>query len=45
MICIISFGCTQNLSTPLMFAAQNGHVDIVRTLVERGADVSAKNKV
>ena len=30
-------------STPLMFAAQFGYEDIVRLLVDKGADVNAKN--
>ena len=33
-------GCTM-----VHFAAIEGHVDVVRLLLERGADKSAKNKV
>ena len=28
-----------------MYACQNGHHDVVRTLLEKGADVNAKKKV
>ena len=31
--------------TPLMIAAHKGHIKVVTTLVERGADVNAKEKV
>ncbi|KAL3290082.1 hypothetical protein HHI36_023451 [Cryptolaemus montrouzieri] len=30
--------------TPLMMAVRNGHVEAVKTLLEKGADVSRKNK-
>ena len=31
-------------STPLFWAAYEGHVDIVRYLVEQGADINIKDK-
>lgn len=31
--------------TPLMLAAENGHVFVVEYLVERGANINARNKV
>jgi ankyrin repeat protein len=30
--------------TPLLFAAGRGHVDVVRLLLERGADIEARNE-
>lgn len=45
---LLSQGCdpdeTHKLWTPLMKAAEEGHVDIALMLLERGADVNAKNK-
>ena len=35
----------ENGSTPLMFAAQNGNLEIVKLLLERGANVNAKNEI
>ena len=35
----------QTGSTPLYIAAQNGHLDIVRLLLDRSANVDAANKV
>ena len=35
----------QNGYTALMYAADNGHTDCVRLLLNSGADKSAKNKV
>jgi ankyrin repeat protein len=35
----------QNGSTALMFAAEKGHVDCVRLLLDAGADKEAKNEV
>ena len=29
--------------TPLNFAANNGHVDVVRLLLEKGADIESKD--
>ena len=31
-------------NTPLLFAAKNGHEDIVQELIQHGADVNDKNK-
>ena len=31
--------------TPLILAAKNGHLPVVEYLVERGADIEAKNNV
>ena len=31
--------------TPLMYAAMQGHLPVVAYLVEKGADIEAKNKV
>jgi ankyrin repeat protein len=33
----------QNQSTPLLYAAANGHASVVKLLVERGADINATN--
>lgn len=37
--------CVQNQSTPLHYAAANGHASVVKLLVERGADLNATNMV
>ena len=40
------FVCTvQNQWTPLHLAAQNGHVEVVETLIKSGADISVVEKV
>ena len=31
--------------TPLMWAAQCGHTDVVKLLIDAGADIEAKNDV
>ena len=31
--------------TPLCWAASGGHTDVVKILIEKGADVNAKDKV
>ena len=33
-----------NNITPLMFAAQMGHLPVVKVLVQNGADLSVRNK-
>jgi hypothetical protein len=35
----------QNGATPMFVAAQKGHLEVVRALVEAGADITAKNEV
>ena len=35
----------QNGNMPLIFAASNGHLPVVEYLLERGADMEAKNNV
>ena len=35
----------QDKSTSLMIASQNGHVDVVSALLQRGARVHLQNKV
>ena len=35
---------TEDASTPLHFAARNGHQTVARLLIEKGADVSAANR-
>ena len=35
----------QHGNTPLMYAAGNGHLPVVEYLVEKGADMEAKNIV
>ena len=35
----------QDHNTPLHRAAAGGHTDIVKILIEKGADVNAKDKV
>ena len=40
------FVCTvQDGYTPLHIAAQNGHVEVVETLIKSGADISVVEKV
>jgi ankyrin repeat protein len=36
---------SQEDRTSLMWAAMNGHTEIVKALIEKGADVDAKEKV
>jgi hypothetical protein len=45
LLCLRCVGHAQNGSTPLYTAAQNGYASVVTLLVERGADVNAKDKV
>ena len=35
----------QDHQTPLHWAAMRGHTDVVKLLIEKGADVNAKDKV
>ena len=35
----------QNHETPLHSSAWEGHTDIVQLLIDKGADINAKNKV
>lgn len=35
----------QDNRTALMFAASNGNVDVLKILIERGADVNIQDKV
>ena len=35
----------QDGDTPLLLAAENGHLPLVEYLVEKGADIEAKNNV
>ena len=35
----------QDHQTPLYWAASGGHTDTVKILIEKGADVNAKDKV
>ena len=35
----------QNHQTPLHLAAKGGHTDIVQLLIDKGADINAKNEV
>ena len=37
--------CIQDGYTPLHFACKFGHKDVALMLIERGANVTAKNKV
>ena len=45
MLIVFETGCvsTQYVETPLMHAAKYGHWDVVRTLVNNGADVNGRN--
>jgi hypothetical protein len=43
---VLTRGCTpQDGVTPLLVAAANGHLPVVRFLVEKGADITAKTNV
>jgi ankyrin repeat protein len=35
----------QDYEQPIHFAAKNGHKEVVSLLLDRGADINAKNKV
>ena len=40
-----TFGCFQHGNTPLMYGASNGHLEVVEYLLEKGADLEARNTV
>ena len=42
--CTLSLS-TQNGRTPLMTASFNGHIDVVRVLIEAHADINKRQKV
>ena len=44
-VCVLDGGLRQNGCTPLYFAAQNGHLEAVRILIEVKADINAKSTV
>ena len=41
----LPLSCTQNGRTPLMEASFEGHVDIVRILIEAKAQINTQDKV
>ena len=45
VFCVFNVMHPQNGSTPLTFAAENGHKDVVKLLVESGANIDRQNKV
>ena len=45
LTCIIHYFVLQNGFTPLYMAAQEGHVDVVRTLLSRGANQQVTTEV
>ena len=45
VLLIIMLSSSQNNNTALILASQNGHGDVVNTLIAHGADVNAKNVV
>ena len=44
-VCVLDGGWRQNGCTPLYFAAQKGHLEAVRILIEAKADIDAKSTV
>ena len=45
LTCMIHYFVLQNGFTPLYMAAQEGHVDVVRTLLSRGANQQVTTEV
>ena len=41
--CSVIFTSTDSNDTPMMFAAHNGHADVVKILIDAGADAHTKN--
>ena len=45
MLCLTLSSISQVGRTPLHFAAYNGHIDVVKLLIQNGADISVLDNV